>query len=53
MTETGTTIDDLPQRTKAGDTAAVGALLAHYRDRLRQMVRIRPRPPHVRSHRHL
>jgi RNA polymerase sigma-70 factor (ECF subfamily) len=41
MTETGTTIDDLLRRAKAGDTAALGALFAHYRDRLRTMVRLR------------
>ena len=41
MTEIGTTTDDLLRRAKAGDTAALGALFAHYRDRLRQMVRLR------------
>jgi RNA polymerase sigma-70 factor (ECF subfamily) len=41
MTENGTTTDDLLRRAKAGDTAALGALFAHYRDRLRQMVRLR------------
>ena len=40
MTETGNT-DDLLRRAKAGDAAALGALFAHYRDRLRQMVRLR------------
>src|SRR5215831_16698540 len=41
MTETGTTTDDLLRRAKAGDAAALGALYAHYRERLRQMVRLR------------
>ena len=41
MTEAGTTTDDLLRRAKAGDTAALGALFAHYRDRLRKMVRLR------------
>ncbi len=41
MTENGTTIDDLLRRAKAGDTAALGVLFAHYRDRLRKMVRLR------------
>ena len=41
MTETGTTTDDLLRRAKAGDAAALGALFAHYRDRLRTMVRLR------------
>src|SRR5919204_6958019 len=41
MTETGTTTDDLLRRARAGDAAALGALCAHYRDRLRQMVRLR------------
>jgi RNA polymerase sigma-70 factor (ECF subfamily) len=40
MTETGNT-DDLLRRAKAGDAAALGALFAHYRDRLRKMVRLR------------
>jgi RNA polymerase sigma-70 factor (ECF subfamily) len=40
MTETGNT-DDLLRQAKAGDAAALGALLAHYRDRLRKMVRLR------------
>src|SRR6516225_11544204 len=41
MTETGTTTDDLLRRAKAGDTAALATLFAHYRDRLRKMVRLR------------
>ncbi|HTU90489.1 MAG TPA: sigma-70 family RNA polymerase sigma factor [Gemmataceae bacterium] len=41
MTETGTTIDDLLRRAKAGDTAALGELFAHYRDRLRKMICLR------------
>jgi RNA polymerase sigma-70 factor (ECF subfamily) len=41
MTDSGTTTDDLLRRAKAGDAAALGALFAHYRDRLRKMVRIR------------
>jgi RNA polymerase sigma-70 factor, ECF subfamily len=41
MTETGATTDDLLRRAKAGDAAALGALFAHYRDRLRKMVRLR------------
>jgi RNA polymerase sigma-70 factor (ECF subfamily) len=41
MTETGTTTDDLLRRAKAGDAAALGALFAHFRDRLRKMVRLR------------
>jgi RNA polymerase sigma-70 factor (ECF subfamily) len=41
MTETGTTTDDLLRRAKAGDAAALAALFAHYRERLRQMVRLR------------
>jgi RNA polymerase sigma-70 factor (ECF subfamily) len=40
MTDSGTT-DDLLRRARAGDAAALGALFAHYRDRLRQMVRLR------------
>jgi RNA polymerase sigma-70 factor (ECF subfamily) len=40
MTDSGTT-DDLLRRAKAGDTTALGALFAHYRDRLRNMVRLR------------
>jgi hypothetical protein len=36
MTETGTPIDDLLWRAKAGNTAALGALFAHYRDRRRE-----------------
>ena len=41
MTDSGTTTDDLLRRARAGDAAALGALFAHYRDRLRQMVRLR------------
>jgi RNA polymerase sigma-70 factor (ECF subfamily) len=41
MTHTGTTTDDLLRRAKAGDTAALATLFAHYRDRLRKMVRLR------------
>jgi RNA polymerase sigma-70 factor (ECF subfamily) len=41
MTDSGTTTDDLLQLAKAGNAAALGALFAQYRDRLRQMVRLR------------
>ena len=41
MTDTAATTDDLLRRAKAGDAAALGTLFAHYRDRLRQMVRER------------
>jgi RNA polymerase sigma-70 factor, ECF subfamily len=41
MTDSAATTDDLLRRAKAGDAAALGALFAHYRDRLRQMVRLR------------
>jgi RNA polymerase sigma-70 factor, ECF subfamily len=41
MTDSSTTTDDLLLRAKAGDAAALGALFAHYRERLRQMVRLR------------
>lgn len=41
MTDTGTTTDDLLRRAKSGDTAALATLFAHYRDRLRKMVRLR------------
>ena len=41
MPDSGTTTDDLLRRARAGDAAALGALFAHYRDRLRQMVRLR------------
>jgi RNA polymerase sigma-70 factor (ECF subfamily) len=41
MTDTGTTTDDLLRRATAGDATAIGALFAHYRDRLRKMVRLR------------
>ncbi len=40
MTDNGTT-DDLLKRANAGDGAALGALFAHYHDRLRKMVRLR------------
>src|SRR5215813_10789010 len=41
MTDSGTTTDDLLLRAQAGDAAALGTLFAHYRDRLRKMVRLR------------
>jgi RNA polymerase sigma-70 factor (ECF subfamily) len=41
MTNSGTTTDDLLRLAKAGDAAALGTLFAHYRDRLRRMVRLR------------
>ena len=41
MTDIGTTTDALLRRAEAGDSAALGALFAHYRDRLRKMVRLR------------
>jgi RNA polymerase sigma-70 factor (ECF subfamily) len=41
MTETDATSDDLLRRAKAGESAALGTLFAHYRDRLRKMVRLR------------
>jgi RNA polymerase sigma-70 factor (ECF subfamily) len=41
MTELGATTDDLLRRARAGDKAALVALFAHYRDRLRTMVRLR------------
>jgi RNA polymerase sigma-70 factor (ECF subfamily) len=41
MTDSGTTTDDLLRKAKAGDAEALGALFAHHRDRLRQMVRLR------------
>jgi RNA polymerase sigma-70 factor (ECF subfamily) len=41
MTNAGTTTDDLLRRAQAGDQAALGALFAHYRDRLRKMIRLR------------
>ena len=44
MTDLGTTTDELLRRAKAGDAAALGALFANYRDRLRQMVRLRLDP---------
>jgi RNA polymerase sigma-70 factor (ECF subfamily) len=41
MAENGAMTDDLLRRAEAGDAAALGALFAHYRDRLRLMVRLR------------
>jgi RNA polymerase sigma-70 factor (ECF subfamily) len=41
MTDSGTTTDDLLRLAKGGDVAALGALFALYRERLRQMVRLR------------
>ena len=41
MTDTETTTDDLLRQARAGDETALGALFAHYRDRLRKMVRLR------------
>jgi RNA polymerase sigma-70 factor (ECF subfamily) len=41
MTDKATTTDDLLQRATAGDTVALAALFAHYRGRLRKMVRLR------------
>jgi RNA polymerase sigma-70 factor (ECF subfamily) len=41
MTESETTTDDLMRRAKSGDEAALGALFALHRDRLRNMVRLR------------
>jgi RNA polymerase sigma-70 factor (ECF subfamily) len=41
MTDSGTTTDDLLRLAKAGDAGALGTLFAHYRDRLRRMVRLR------------
>jgi RNA polymerase sigma-70 factor (ECF subfamily) len=41
MTDSGTITDDLLRRAKVGDAAALGALFAHYRERLRKMVRLR------------
>ena len=41
MTDSAATTDDLLRRARDGDAAALGALFAHYRDRLRKMVRIR------------
>src|SRR5947209_11642379 len=41
MTETGATTDDLLRRASAGDETALAALFAHYRDRLRTMIRLR------------
>jgi RNA polymerase sigma-70 factor (ECF subfamily) len=41
MTDRAATTEDLLQRAKAGDAAALGALFAYYRDRLRKMVRLR------------
>jgi RNA polymerase sigma-70 factor (ECF subfamily) len=41
MTDSGTTTEELLRRARAGDVAALGELFAHYRGRLRQMVRLR------------
>jgi RNA polymerase sigma-70 factor (ECF subfamily) len=41
MSDTETTTDDLLRRAKGGETAALGALFARYRDRLHKMVRLR------------
>jgi RNA polymerase sigma-70 factor (ECF subfamily) len=41
MTDTAARTEELLRRAKAGDTAALGELFAHYRDRLRKMVRLR------------
>ena len=41
MIETGTTTEELLQRAKSGDEAALAALFTHYRERLRNMVRLR------------
>src|SRR6516162_7313870 len=41
MTDLETTTDDLLRRARGGDAAALGELFAHYRDRLRKMVRLR------------
>src|SRR5437879_4328816 len=41
MTETKTKTDELLRRARAGDDAALGALFAHYHDRLSLMVRLR------------
>jgi RNA polymerase sigma-70 factor (ECF subfamily) len=41
MTNSGTMTDDLLRRARAGDASALGALFAHYRDRLRLMIRLR------------
>src|SRR6516164_4374027 len=41
MTDSETTTDNLLLRAKAGDVSALGTLFAHYRDRLRKMVRFR------------
>src|SRR5215469_6734506 len=41
MTDIATKTEDLLRRAKAGDVAALGTLFAHYRDRLRKMVRLR------------
>jgi RNA polymerase sigma-70 factor, ECF subfamily len=40
MADTATT-DDLLRRARTGDSEALGTLFAHYRDRLRRMVRLR------------
>jgi RNA polymerase sigma-70 factor (ECF subfamily) len=41
MNDVEATSDDLLLRARAGEAAALGALFARYRDRLRQMVRLR------------
>ena len=41
MSDSAATTDDLLARARTGDAAALGALFARYRDRLRKMVRLR------------
>jgi RNA polymerase sigma-70 factor (ECF subfamily) len=41
MTDDADTPDDLMRRASAGDQEALAGVFAHYRDRLRQMVRLR------------
>src|SRR5579871_6944937 len=41
MTDISTKTEYLLRRAKAGDAAALGTLFAHYRDRLRKMIRLR------------
>jgi RNA polymerase sigma-70 factor (ECF subfamily) len=41
MSDPSTTPDDLLRRAAAGDQEALGQVFAHYRERLRQMVRLR------------
>src|SRR5437764_1183073 len=41
MTDTGNTMDDLLAQATAGDAVALGTLFARYRDRLRNMIRLR------------